>query len=77
MLGLVEHFHMRLDAALVHQPAQHLSRAIAGVGDQARRLDVEMLGGAVEHRLAAPTPACRMAVVASTSMITACFRSTR
>src|SRR6516164_3626215 len=54
-LGLIEHLYMRFDTALVHQPAQHLRRAVARVG----------------------TSACRMAVVASTSMITACLRSTR
>ena len=50
---LIEHLDVRLNAALVHQPAKHLGRAMAGVGDQARRLDVELLG-AVEHRLGRP-----------------------
>jgi hypothetical protein len=42
---------MRLDPALVHQPPNHLGRAIARIGDQARRGDVELFSRAVEHRL--------------------------
>ena len=53
-LRVVEHLHVRLDTSLIHQPAQHLGRAVAGDGDEARRLDVELLGGAVEHRLGRP-----------------------
>src|SRR3984885_11832620 len=76
-LGLVHQFHMRLDSALVPQPPNHLSRAVTCVGDQARRSDFELFGRAVERRLAAPTSAWRTVVVASTSMITARFRSMR
>src|SRR6202046_5542960 len=34
-LGLVDQFHVRLDAALVHQPSDHLGRAVAPIRDQA------------------------------------------
>src|SRR5208282_3948689 len=59
-LELVEHFHMRLDPTLVLQPTKHLRRAIACVGGQTRRGEVELFGSAVEHRLG-PTSAWRMA----------------
>jgi hypothetical protein len=74
-LGIVERFPVRLDSALVHQPAQRLGRAIARVGDQARSWTSN--GSAVRSSivLAAATSARRMAVVASTSMIAAGFRS--
>ena len=49
MLGLVHQFHVRLDPALVHQPPDQLGRAIAPIGDQARRGDVELFRRAVEH----------------------------
>ena len=35
--------------ALVHQPPDHLGRAVAPIGDQARRSDVELFSRAVEH----------------------------
>src|ERR1700741_3859112 len=35
-LGLVHQFHMRLDSALVHQPPNHLSRAVTCIGDHRR-----------------------------------------
>ena len=57
-LGFVEHFHLRLASALIHQPAaaSRPSRS-RRVGDQARRLDVgALLGGAVEHRPWLPRP---------------------
>ena len=76
-LGLVDQFHVRLDSTLVHQPPDHLGRAVVPIGDQARRGHFELFSRAVEHALAAPTSAWRMAVVASTSMITACLRSMR
>jgi hypothetical protein len=44
-------FHMRLDSGLVHQPPNHLGRAVTCIGDQARRSDFELFGRAVEHRL--------------------------
>ena len=50
-LGLIHQFHMRLDSALVHQPPNHLGRAVTRIGDQARRSDFELFGRAVEHRL--------------------------
>ena len=34
-LGLVDQFHVRFDSTLVHQPPDHLGRAVAPVGDQA------------------------------------------
>jgi hypothetical protein len=42
---------VRLDPALVHEPADHLARAVARISDQARRLEIEPLGGAIDHRL--------------------------
>ena len=42
---------MRLDSALVHQPPNHLGRAVTCIGDQARRSEIELFGRAVEHRL--------------------------
>src|ERR1700733_5521031 len=50
-LGLVHQFHMRLDSALLHQPPNHLGRAVTRIGDQARRSDFKLFGRAVEHRL--------------------------
>jgi hypothetical protein len=38
-LGLVHQFHVRLDPTLVHQPPDHLGRAVSCVGDQGRRDD--------------------------------------
>ena len=63
-LGLVHQFHVRLDPALVHQPPDHLGRAIAPIGDQARRGDVELFSVRSSIALAAPSSAWRMAVVA-------------
>jgi hypothetical protein len=42
---------MRLDSALVHEPPNHLGRAVTRIGDQARRSDFELFGRAVEHHL--------------------------
>src|SRR5271155_6153574 len=47
-LGLVHELHVWLDPALVHQPPDHLSRAVAAIRDQARRRDIELFGRAVE-----------------------------
>ena len=33
MLGFVEHWDVRLDTAIVHEPVQHLGRAIGAVAD--------------------------------------------
>ena len=49
MRGLVDQFHVRFDPALIHQPPDHLGRAVAAIGDQARRGDVEPASRAVEH----------------------------
>jgi hypothetical protein len=38
-------------AAFMHQPAQHLGGAIAGVRGQALGLDAELFGGALDHGL--------------------------
>ena len=38
-------------SALVHQPSNHLSRAVTRIGDQTRRSDLELFNRAVEHRL--------------------------
>src|ERR1700683_5602520 len=76
-LGLVDQFHMRLDPALLHEPPDHIGRAVAPIGDHARQGEVELFSRSVEPGLAAPTSAWRMVVVASTSTITACFRSMR
>jgi hypothetical protein len=37
-------------STLVHQPPNHLGRAVTRIGDQARRGDFELFVGAVEHR---------------------------
>ena len=42
---------MRFDPALVHQPPDHLGRAVAAIRDQARRREVELFSRAVEHGL--------------------------
>jgi hypothetical protein len=42
---------VRFDSTLVHQPPNHLGRAVARIGDQARRGEIELFGRAVEHRL--------------------------
>ena len=66
-----------LDPALIDQPGEHLGRAIAGVGRQTRRRDLEPVGGALNHCLGRRDFRLPYAVVASTSMITACLRSIR
>ena len=40
---------MRFDPALVHQPPDHIGRAVASVRDQARRSEVELFSRSVEH----------------------------
>ena len=40
---------MRFDPALVHQPPDHIGRAVASIGDQARRSEVELFSRSVEH----------------------------
>lgn len=50
-LGFVDQVHVRLDPMLIHQPPNHLGRAVAPVGDQARRGDIELFGRTVDHRL--------------------------
>jgi hypothetical protein len=50
-LGFVHQFHVRLDPALVHQPPDHVGRAVTRVGDQARRREIKSLSRAIEHRL--------------------------
>src|SRR5215475_14470141 len=42
-LGFVEHWDVRLDPAIVHEPVQHLGRAIGAVADQALGIQVELL----------------------------------
>ena len=76
-LGLVEHLNVGLDPALIHQPTRHLRRAVACVGDHTRRARSNCSAVRSSIVLAAPTSAWRIAVVASTSMITAFFKSTR
>ena len=50
-LGLIHELHVRLNSPLVHQPPDHLGRAVTRIGDQTRRRDIELLGRAVDHRL--------------------------
>jgi len=50
-LGFVEHWDMRLDTAIVHEPVQHLGRAIGAVADQALGIQVEVLQRALDHAL--------------------------
>jgi hypothetical protein len=40
-LGLVDQVHVRFDPALIHQPPDHIGRAVAPIRDQARRGNVE------------------------------------
>ena len=49
-LGLVEDRDVRLDPALVHQPGEHLGRAIGAVGGQPLRIEAEAILGALDHR---------------------------
>jgi hypothetical protein len=42
---------VRLDPPLVHQPPDHLGRAVTAIPDQAQRGQVELFSRAVEHRL--------------------------
>src|SRR3954454_1297830 len=49
-LGLIEDRDVRLDPALMHQPAQHLGRTVGGVGGQPLRVEVEAVVGALDHR---------------------------
>ena len=48
-LGLVEDRDVRLDPALMHQPGEHLGRAIGAVGGQPLRLEAEAILGALDH----------------------------
>jgi hypothetical protein len=48
-LGLVDQFHMRLDPALLHEPPDHIGRAVAPIGDHARQGEVELFSRSVEH----------------------------
>jgi hypothetical protein len=48
-LGFVDQVHVRFDPALVHQPPDHIGRAVASIGDQARRSEVEPFSRSVEH----------------------------
>src|SRR5277367_2274337 len=48
-LGFVNQVHVRLDPALVHQPTDHIGRAVASIRDQARRSEVELFSRSVEH----------------------------
>src|SRR5271154_6333362 len=41
-LGLVDQVHVRLDSPLVHQPPDHLGRAVTSIPDQAQRGQVEL-----------------------------------
>ena len=50
-LGLVEHRDVRLDPAVIHQPVQHLGRAVAGIGDQPFRPQLEAVVNALDHGL--------------------------
>ena len=48
-LGFVDQVHVRFDPALIHQPTDHLGRAVAPIRDQARRSEVELFSRSVEH----------------------------
>src|SRR5947209_17353175 len=75
-LGFIEHRNVRLDTALMHQPGEVLGRTVGGVGRQPLRPQAEALPRPI-IRCCAVTSACRTAVVASTSTMTARFRSIR
>ena len=61
----------------VDDPVEGGGRSIGGVRGKPGRLQAEAVLGAVDHRLAAPTSAWRMAREASTSTITPNFTSMR
>lgn len=50
-LGLIEQGDVRLDPALMHQPVQHLGRALAGVGNQPFRPRAEFRVSTLDHGL--------------------------
>ena len=68
---------MRLDSALVHQPPNHLGRAVTRIGDQARQSDFELFGRTVEHRLGRADSGLANGRRRLDVQITACFRSMR
>jgi hypothetical protein len=53
-LGFVKHRDVRLDPAIVHEPVQHLGRAIGAVADQALGIQVEVFQRALDHALCRP-----------------------
>jgi hypothetical protein len=58
---------VRLDPAFVHQPGEHLGRAVGAVGGQPLRIETEAILARSIIVRAAPTSACRMAQLTSTS----------
>ena len=48
---LVEHAHMRRDAMLINQPAEHLGRAVSAVADKAAGIEIEAINGPLDHPL--------------------------
>src|SRR5262249_8865090 len=68
---------MRLDTAIVHEPVQHLGRAIGAVTDQALGIQIEVLQRALDHALCARISAWRIAFVASMPAMIALSASTR
>ena len=52
--GLVEDRDVRLDPAFIHHPAQHLRRAIGGIGNQRCGIEAEAIIGVFDHALHRP-----------------------
>src|SRR4029450_1113994 len=49
--GLIEHGHMRRDAMLISQPAEHLGRAVGAVAEKAAGIEIEAINGPLDHPL--------------------------
>src|SRR5215469_8470148 len=49
--GFVEHRDVRLDPAVVHEPVQHLGRAVPGISNQPFRPQVKAVVSALDHGL--------------------------
>ena len=76
-LGFVEYWNVRLDTAIVHEPVQHLGRAVGGVADQALGYSSKRSSDRSIMCFAAKISAWRIAVVASTSTMIALSVSMR
>ena len=48
---LVEHAHVRRDAMLINQPAEHLGGAVGAVAENAAGIEIEAINGPLNHPL--------------------------